>query len=140
MPRLYLATPVVDDPAALLASLPALLAGADIAAVLLRLAETDPRLWSAFAARLDQRLRSRRTRADVAGRRPARPFTARERKVLRGVFEGLTNKQIGADVGISEGAVKATLQHLFNKTHVRTRAQLVRVAIEGSFGVAKGEQ
>ena len=43
MPRLYLATPVVDDPAALLASLPGLLAGADVAAVLLRLKTTDQR-------------------------------------------------------------------------------------------------
>lgn len=42
-PRLYLATPVVDDPAALLAELPALLASADVAAVLLRLKETDQR-------------------------------------------------------------------------------------------------
>lgn len=42
-PRLYLATPVVDDPAALLAELPALLAAADVAAVLLRLKETDQR-------------------------------------------------------------------------------------------------
>jgi thiamine-phosphate pyrophosphorylase len=40
---LYLATPRVDDPAALLASLPAMLAVADVAAVLLRLAESDPR-------------------------------------------------------------------------------------------------
>lgn len=43
VPRLYLATPRVDDPAALLASLPAMLAMADVAAVLLRLAESDPR-------------------------------------------------------------------------------------------------
>jgi thiamine-phosphate pyrophosphorylase len=42
-PRLYLATPVVDDPAALLTELPALLASADVAAVLLRLKETDHR-------------------------------------------------------------------------------------------------
>ncbi|MBP0111874.1 MULTISPECIES: thiamine phosphate synthase [Bradyrhizobium] len=42
-PRLYLATPVVDDPAALVAELPALLASADVAAVLLRLKETDQR-------------------------------------------------------------------------------------------------
>jgi thiamine-phosphate pyrophosphorylase len=42
-PRLYLATPVVDDPQALSASLAGLLAGADIAAVLLRLQESDPR-------------------------------------------------------------------------------------------------
>ncbi|UFZ01457.1 thiamine phosphate synthase [Bradyrhizobium ontarionense] len=42
-PRLYLATPVVTDPAPLAASLPALLAGADVAAVLVRLTESDPR-------------------------------------------------------------------------------------------------
>ncbi|MET4262113.1 thiamine-phosphate pyrophosphorylase [Bradyrhizobium sp. S3.12.5] len=42
-PRLYLATPVVDDPAALLAELPALLAAVDVAAVLVRLKETDQR-------------------------------------------------------------------------------------------------
>ena len=43
VPRLYLATPVVDDPSQLVASLPGLLAAADIAAVLLRLRETDQR-------------------------------------------------------------------------------------------------
>jgi thiamine-phosphate pyrophosphorylase len=43
MPRLYLATSIVDDPAPLIASLPALLAGCDIAAVLLRLKPADPR-------------------------------------------------------------------------------------------------
>ncbi|MVT51593.1 thiamine phosphate synthase [Bradyrhizobium yuanmingense] len=42
-PRLYLATPVVDDPATLVAALPELIASADIAAVLLRLKETDQR-------------------------------------------------------------------------------------------------
>ncbi|WP_158667504.1 thiamine phosphate synthase [Bradyrhizobium guangdongense] len=42
-PRLYLATPVVDDPAMLVAELPGLLASADVAAVLLRLNETDQR-------------------------------------------------------------------------------------------------
>jgi thiamine-phosphate pyrophosphorylase len=43
LPRLYLATPVVDDPSVLIASLPGLLAGADVAAVLLRLQPTDQR-------------------------------------------------------------------------------------------------
>lgn len=42
-PRLYLATPVVDDAASLVAELPALLGAADVAAVLLRLKETDQR-------------------------------------------------------------------------------------------------
>ena len=43
VPRLYLATPELDDPSQLAASLPDLLAAADIAAVLVRLRETDQR-------------------------------------------------------------------------------------------------
>ena len=43
VPRLYLATPEVDDPSSLIASLPHLLAEADVAAVLVRLKPTDPR-------------------------------------------------------------------------------------------------
>lgn len=42
-PRLYVATPALEDPSSLIASLPGLLAAADIAAVLLRLKETDQR-------------------------------------------------------------------------------------------------
>jgi thiamine-phosphate pyrophosphorylase len=42
-PRLYLATPILSDPAPLAAQLPGLLAGADVAAVLVRLKQTDPR-------------------------------------------------------------------------------------------------
>jgi thiamine-phosphate pyrophosphorylase len=42
-PRLYLATPIVDDPAALAAGLASALAAADVAAVLLRLAPVDQR-------------------------------------------------------------------------------------------------
>lgn len=40
-PRLYLATPELDDPSQFVTGLPDVLAGADIAAVLLRLRETD---------------------------------------------------------------------------------------------------
>src|SRR5436305_4343980 len=43
VPRLYLATPEVDDASPWLASLPGLLASADVAAVLLRLKPTDQR-------------------------------------------------------------------------------------------------
>lgn len=64
-------------------------------------------------------------------------LTDREQQVLRGLFEGLTNKEIGAQLGVSESAVKATLQQLFQKARVRTRSQLVRIAIEGSLGTAR---
>lgn len=42
-PRLYVATPLLDDPSALVAELPGLLASADVAAVLVRLKDTDQR-------------------------------------------------------------------------------------------------
>jgi two-component system, NarL family, nitrate/nitrite response regulator NarL len=62
--------------------------------------------------------------------RTSQALTERERFVLHGVFEGLTNKEIAAQLQISEGSVKAVLQQLFDKTGVRTRAQLVRIALE----------
>jgi len=57
-------------------------------------------------------------------------FNERLRKVLRFVLEGLSNKEIASHLQISESYVKAILQSLFEKTGVRTRGQLVRVALE----------
>jgi two-component system nitrate/nitrite response regulator NarL len=57
-------------------------------------------------------------------------LTQREREVLRLVCEGLSNKEIGQRLGVTENTVKGTLQQLFAKAEVRSRAQLVRVAIE----------
>ena len=84
----------------------------------------DPKVIQLMADRVDQREEER-----------ASPLlTEREQEVLRGIFEGLTNKEIGAQLGVTDGAVKATLQQLFQKTGVRTRSQLVRIALEGSLG------
>jgi len=57
-------------------------------------------------------------------------LTARDKAVLRFIFQGLSNKDIAARLQISESAVKASLQILFEKLGVRTRAQLVKVALE----------
>jgi len=58
------------------------------------------------------------------------PLTDRETSVLRLVVQGLANKEIATQIEVSESTVKNTLQQLFAKTDVRTRAQLVRVALE----------
>jgi DNA-binding NarL/FixJ family response regulator len=71
-----------------------------------------------------------RTSKHPEGAAQTKPFTERETQVLRGVFEGLSNKEIGARLNISESSVKAALQQLFQKTGVRTRSQLVRIALE----------
>lgn len=82
-------------------------------------------------------LDSRAVRSVVAGatgksdeQRNSQPLTERERAVLKGVFEGLSNKEIAVRLSTSEGSVKATMQQLFDKTGVRTRSQLVRIALE----------
>jgi two-component system, NarL family, nitrate/nitrite response regulator NarL len=69
---------------------------------------------------------------DDAAATPQPPpvFNERQRKVLRFVLEGLSNKEIAWQLQISESYVKAILQSLFQKTGVRTRGQLVRVAVE----------
>ena len=64
--------------------------------------------------------------------KPPRIFTQREEQVLKGIFEGLINKEIAVKIGVSEDSVKATLRQLFLKTGARTRSQLVRIALEGS--------
>jgi PAS domain S-box-containing protein len=73
---------------------------------------------------------------DAAGNSPTADqrepgvLNSRETEVLRLLVQGLTNKEIGARMDISESAVKNTMQQLFGKTGVRTRSQLVRVALE----------
>jgi DNA-binding CsgD family transcriptional regulator len=57
-------------------------------------------------------------------------LSSRELGVLRLVVQGLSNKAIALRINISESTVKNTLQQLFGKTEVRTRSQLVRVALE----------
>ena len=61
---------------------------------------------------------------------PETHLTERETQVLSFVFDGLSNKQIADRLAVSEPAVKATMQQLFQKTGVRTRSQLVRIALE----------
>jgi DNA-binding NarL/FixJ family response regulator len=85
----------------------------------------------------DMWLDPRAVRSLVAGvgekseeQRAVQALSARERTVLKAVFEGLTNKEIAGNLQISESSVKAVLQQLFDKTGVRTRSQLVRIAIE----------
>ncbi len=89
----------------------------------------------------DMWLDPRAVRSLVAGvgekseeQRAVQALSARERTVLKAVFEGLTNKEIAGNLQISESSVKAVLQQLFDKTGVRTRSQLVRIAIEQHAG------
>jgi two-component system, NarL family, nitrate/nitrite response regulator NarL len=59
-----------------------------------------------------------------------RSLSERQHLVLSSILDGLANKEIAAKLQVSETSIKATIQELFNKAGVRTRSQLVRIAIE----------
>lgn len=59
-----------------------------------------------------------------------RPLTQRQQEVLSGILDGLTNKEIAWKLKVSESSIKAVIQELFHKAGVRTRSQLVRIAVE----------
>jgi two-component system nitrate/nitrite response regulator NarL len=57
-------------------------------------------------------------------------LTERDKTILRCILQGLTNREIAERLQISEGAVKASVRHVCEKLGVRTRSQLVKVALE----------
>ena len=57
-------------------------------------------------------------------------LTAREREVLALIAEGLINKEIASRLGISVRTVESHRDNLGRKLHVRTGAQLTRLAVE----------
>lgn len=57
-------------------------------------------------------------------------LTEREVKIMRLIFQGMANKEIGEKLSVAESTVKAALRVMFDKLGVRTRSQLVKVALE----------
>lgn len=62
-------------------------------------------------------------------RRPDEALTAREAELLTLLAEGLTNKELGRRLFISEATVKTHLAHIYAKLGVDTRAAAVSVAL-----------
>lgn len=69
---------------------------------------------------MTQLIQDRRTFQGLAGRRN---LTRRENEVLEHLAQGLTNKQIGVGLNISEKTVKSHLNLLYQKLNISTRAQ-----------------
>lgn len=62
-------------------------------------------------------------------RSPNSNLTAREREVLAQVVKGRTNKEIGAELGITEGTVKRHMGEILSRLEVSDRTQAVITAL-----------
>ena len=89
-----------------------------------------PKLAAIIADVSEEQTHPPSTNSIGSGQQERAALTSRELEALRLVVQGLANKEIASRMEISESAVKNTLQQLFAKTEVRTRGQLVRVALE----------
>jgi len=95
-------------------------------------AQLDPsvqrRLLDALAS--GQRLAVAGQPAPPAPDAPPGELTPREAEVLRHIAAGLSNTEIAAALFVTEATVKTHINHIFTKTSLRDRAQLVRYAYQ----------
>jgi PAS domain S-box-containing protein len=89
-----------------------------------------PKLAAIIADVSEEQAHPSATNSVTSDQQERTQLSNRELDALRLVVQGLANKEIASRMEISESAVKNTLQQLFAKTEVRTRGQLVRVALE----------
>jgi two-component system, NarL family, response regulator LiaR len=80
--------------------------------------------------------RSQHAQIDDAVRWPGRDsgLTERESELLSLLSTGMTNRELGNHLYISENTVKTQLRHLYAKLGVRNRAQAAALAAEGYLG------
>jgi DNA-binding NarL/FixJ family response regulator len=71
---------------------------------------------------------------EILANPPGEALTAREQQVLHGVLDALTNKMIAERMGVPESTVKGILRRIYQRSGIRSRAQLTRAALEGSLG------
>jgi RNA polymerase sigma factor (sigma-70 family) len=57
-------------------------------------------------------------------------LTKREREVLRLLTEGYLYKEIAEEMGLSWHTVHNHIRHIYEKLHVRSRAQAIAKALE----------
>lgn len=64
----------------------------------------------------------------------ANPLSPREQEILHLVAEGLTNKEVGSSLFISENTVKFHMKNILDKLHLQNRAQVISWAARQSAG------
>ncbi len=65
-------------------------------------------------------------------------LTERELDVLRGVTDGLRNKEIAAALGITENTVKYHLRNILEKLHAGSRTEVAALAVREGLATPRG--
>lgn len=86
----------------------------------------------AIARRMVERLAVTEQEALLFNFRRGPGLTAREIDVLRGVAEGLSDKEIALKLFLSEPTIKSHLRSIYQKLHIRNRAQAAVYAVKNS--------
>jgi two-component system, NarL family, nitrate/nitrite response regulator NarL len=71
----------------------------------------------------------RRGESRTGEEKPPTQLTDRERQIMRLVSEGLSNKEIGRFLNITDGTIKVHLHHIFQKLDISNRTVLAALAI-----------
>jgi two-component system nitrate/nitrite response regulator NarL len=77
-----------------------------------------------FPKDLADAMRKRRTKRHKASQWAGRQLTPRETEVTRLVTKGLTNREIGRQMDLSEGTVKIHLHNIYKKLSIANRTSL----------------
>ena len=94
----------------------------------------EQQLLNAIQQAVERDRRSRLQRAEKSGLRDRhKSLTAREREVMQRVIAGMLNKQIAAELNITEDTVKFHRGHIMRKMRADSLADLVRMA--GDLGI-----
>ncbi|WP_441517867.1 helix-turn-helix domain-containing protein [Bradyrhizobium sp. 2TAF24] len=56
-------------------------------------------------------------------------LTERERQIMGLVSEGLSNKEIGRRLNVTDGTIKVHLHHIFQKLDISNRTSLAALAV-----------
>jgi DNA-binding NarL/FixJ family response regulator len=107
--------------------------GDEFGRLLLGLARGEPAMSPGLARRLLGEFTRQPTEASKE-RSEEEPLTEREQTVLQQVATGLTNREIGAVLFISEDTVKYHLKNILQKLHLRNRSQVTAWALRHQNG------
>jgi NarL family two-component system response regulator LiaR len=113
------------------------LESAELRGMLDAVARGEAAITPGIAARILSELARPEIPVPEPGARGPDRLTERERDVLRLVVAGLRNKEIAAELGVSENTVKFHLRNILDKLHAQSRSEVVARAVrEGLVGDA----